>query len=357
MTEPGPSCCLRIAQVAPLWARIPPATYGGAELMVHLLTEELVRRGHDVTLFAAGDSRTRARLRAVCADSVSEAMAKGEAYEYVHYANALLAEVIREGESFDVIHCHLGCAFIPLGAVSRTPVVHTLHIVLSVDDRWVVNRYPDVPIAAISEHQAAAIPRERRRNVRVIHHGIDFDAYEFSAEPGRYLAFLGRMGPQKAPLDAIRIARAAKQRLVLAGKPQNAEEEVYFAQKVKPLIDGKEVVYIGPVNHQQKNELLRRASALLFPIQGEEAFGLAMIEAMACGTPVIGRDLASVREVIHYGETGFYGDSVERLTELVPGALALNRRAVREHARRRFSHGRMADDYVQMYESVVGQSR
>ena len=323
--------------------------------MVHLLTEELVRRGHDVTLFAAGASQTSARLRTVGADSVGEAMARGEAYEYVHYANALFAEALRAVDSFDVIHCHLGCSFISLGAVSHTPMLHTLHIVLSVDDRWVASRYPQVPLAAISHHQAAAIPRERCRNVQVIHHGIDFDAYEFSAAPGNYLAFLGRMGPQKSPLDAIRVAQAVGMPIMLAGKPQNADEEVYFARQIQPLIDGKNVHYLGPANHREKNELLKNAAALLFPIQGEEAFGLAMIEAMACGTPVVACNQASVGELVDGGKTGFFAASAEALAALVPRSLALDREAVRAHARQRFSHQRMVDDYVRVYQTLVAQ--
>jgi glycosyltransferase involved in cell wall biosynthesis len=347
---------MRIALVAPLWASIPPATYGGIELMVHLLTEELVERGHDVTLFAAGSSKTQARLQSVDAATVSEAMAMGKAYEYTHYANALFAEALCAAGSFDVIHSHLGCPFIPLGAVSPTPVVHTPHTVLSLDDLWAIHRCPEAALTAISRHQAAALPAERRQSVRVIYHGIDFGAYDFSVGPGKYLAFLGRMGPQKSPLDAIRIARLADLPLILAGKPQNGEEEIYFAEKVRPLVDGTNVTYIGPVNHRQKNELLRGAAALLFPIQGEEAFGLAMVEAMACGTPVIAWDRSSVTEVIDRGKTGFCAHSVGKLAALVPMALALERGAVRAHAQRRFGHLRMVDDYVEMYASLAGQS-
>jgi glycosyltransferase involved in cell wall biosynthesis len=283
-------------------------------------------------------------------------MAKGKAYDYIHYANALFAEVLRAAASFDVIHSHLGCSFLPLGMVSPVPVLHTPHTVLSPDDLWAIQRHPGAALTAISRHQAAALPPERRRNVRVIYHGVDFAAYDFSPEPGKYLAFLGRMGPQKSPLDAIRIARLADMPLVLAGKPQNAEEETYFAEKVRPLVDGKNVTYIGPVNHRQKNEFLRGAAALVFPIQGEEAFGLAMIEAMACGTPVVGWEWSSVSEVVDIGRTGFYGDSVERLAELVARALALERGTVRAHAQRRFGHLRMVDDYVEMYASLTGQS-
>ena len=347
---------LRIAMVAPLWASVPPAAYGGTELMVHLLTEELVQRGHAVTLFAAGSSRTRATLRSVAHGTVSEAMAQGAAHEYDHYATALFAEALRQEAEFDVIHCHLGCRFVPMGLVSTMPVLHTSHIVLSVDDQWIVGRYPQTPIAAISHYQAAAIPPQCRMNVRVIHHGIDFGDYTFSPGPGKYLAFLGRMGPQKSPLDAIRIARRAGMPLVLAGKPQNAEEERYFAEQVRPSVDGHSVSYVGPVDHRQKNELLSGAAALLFPIQGEEAFGLAMIEAMACGTPVVAWKRSSVTEIVDDGKTGFYADSVEALATQVPRATALDREAVRRHALGRFSHLRMVDDYLEMYASLAGRS-
>src|SRR6516162_4739891 len=186
---------LRIAMVAPLWASVPPATYGGTELMVHLLTEELVQRGHAVTLFAAGSSRTRATLRSVAHGTVSEAMAQGAAHEYDHYATALFAEALRQEAEFDVIHCHLGCRFVPMGLVSTMPVLHTTHIVLSVDDQWIVGRYPQTPIAAISHYQAAAIPPQCLINVRLIDHAIDFGAKGFALCPGNQSAFGGRRGP------------------------------------------------------------------------------------------------------------------------------------------------------------------
>lgn len=165
------------------------------------------------------------------------------------------------------------------------------------------------------------------------------------------------MGPQKSPLDAIRIAAASSMPIMLAGKPQNADEEKYFTTEIKPLINGTSVIFVGPVNHQEKNELLKNAAALLFPIQGEEAFGIIMIEAMACGTPVVAIDRASVSEVIDYGKTGFYAESIDELASLVPQALRLDRNNVREQAMRRFSHKRMVDDYTELYKSLISDNR
>ena len=347
---------LRIAQVAPLWTSCPPATYGGTELMVHLLTDELTRRGHEVTLFATGDSQTRANLRAVYDSSVADAMVRGYAYAYEHYANAGLVDALREAETFDLIHCHLGCPQIPIGILGRSPVLHTLHAPLSPDDLWILKRYPEVPIAGISGNQVEVLLASRRSNLRVIHHGIDVGAYDCSVKPGKYLAFLGRMGPQKSPLHAIQIAKKVGIPIILAGKPQNSQEERYFAERIQPLIDGAYVKYIGQVNHAQKNELLKHASALLFPIQGDEAFGLVMIEAMACGTPVVASNRSSVSELLDVGQTGFYADSIDEMASCVARACLLDRTEIREQAERRFSHLRMTDDYLDWYASMLAAS-
>jgi glycosyltransferase involved in cell wall biosynthesis len=351
-----PTRRLRIAQVAPLWASVPPRSYGGAELVVHLLTEELVERGHDVTLFASGDSRTKAMLRSIHERSVLDAMRAGEAHEYDHYANACLVDALRGASDFDVIHCHLGFAQIPISSLSPKPLLQTMHVLPTIDDMRMLERYPSVSVAAVSRFQASALPEERRRRTRVVPHGIDFSRYELRTSPGEYLVFLGRMGPQKSPHDAIRIAQAAGVPLVLAGVPQNSGEETYFAERVRPLVDGTNVSYVGAVDHAQKNELLGRAAALLFPIQGVESFGVAMVEAMACGTPVLGWRRASVPEVVDEGTTGFCGDSVEELASLVPAVRALDRRTVREHAMRRFGHARMAEDYERAYEALIDEA-
>jgi len=345
---------LRIAEVAPLWTAVPPGNYGGAELVVHWLTEGLVKRGHSVTLFASGDSQTQATLRPACEQNLLDTMAGGRAYVYDPYANSNLVEALRMAASFDIIHCHLGSAYIPFAMVAQTPVLQTVHASLEFpDELWVLERYPDVPIAALSYAQIAAVPTERRSNIRVIYHGCDFESYEPSFTARDYLAFLGRMGPQKNPLGAIEVAKAAGLPIVLAGKPMTAAEEAYFAKSIEPLIDGHRVTYLGSVTHAQKVDLLKGAAALLFPIQWNEHFGVVMIEAMACGCPVVACRQGSVSEVVDPGITGFYADTVEEMARLVPQALTLDRRIVREHARLRFSVDRMVDNHVALYRELV----
>jgi glycosyltransferase involved in cell wall biosynthesis len=349
---------LRIAQVSPLWTAVPPTAYGGAELMVHWLTEELVRLGHDVTLYASGDSRTGARLVATCPTHLLDAMGRGEAYQYESYVAANFAAALRDSESFDVIHSHVGASLIPFGGLSRAPVVHTVHAGLdSVDEHWVLSRHPEAHIASISDSQVSTVPAERRRTIRTVYHGCDFSLYEHSRRAGKYLAFIGRMGPHKNPAGAIRIARAVGQPIVLAGKPQDAKERKYFAEEVEPLIDGKDVTWLGGIRPEQKVDFLGGASAVLFPIRWEEHFGLVMIEAMACGTPVVALRRGSVPEVIDTGRTGFYADTEEELISLLPRALSLSRDGVRRHAFSRFSHERMTSDYLALYRKLIDDYR
>jgi glycosyltransferase involved in cell wall biosynthesis len=321
--------------------------------MVSFLTEELVRRGHDVTLFATGDSKTSARLRDLRPNNLFDAIAEGEVWKSEYYQVGNIVEALRDAADFDVIHCHLGCFSIPFSALTRTPLVHSLPSPLDDDDLWVLARYPDAAVTARSRRQVAPVPPGRREKIQVIPNACDFDAYECSPQPGRYLAFLGRMAWQKSPCDAIAIARRAGLPLVLAGEPWYAEEHEYFEQQVRPLIDGTSVIHIGAVNDAQKAEFLKDASALLFPIQWEEPFGIVMIEAMACGVPVVACNRGAVSEVIDPGVTGFYADDVETLASLVPAALSLDRQAVRDHARQRFSIPRMVDQYLQLYESLL----
>ena len=345
---------LRIGLVPPLWAPIPPKTYGGIELVVHLLTEELVRGGHDVTLYGTGDSTTKARLVPVCERNMLDYMAATEAYVYEAYANAAVARVMAQAADCDVLHFHIGMHWMPFAALLKTPCLFTIHTFASYDDRWLARNSPGVTLAGISHYQAAALEEGTGRRIPVVHNGCDFGAFSPREEAGRYLAFLGRMSYDKNPLDAIRIAKAAGMPIILAGRAQEAKEEAYFEKEIKPLIDGGQVRYIGPVNHEQKQELLRNAAALLFPIQWAEPFGLVMIEAMACGTPVLAHGLGSVAEVVDAGITGYHAPDIAGMGELLPATLALDRRRVRAHAEGRFSHRKMVEAYVQLYRELAG---
>ncbi len=348
-----PDSPLRIAQLSPLWTRVPPSTYGGVELLLKLLIDELSAQGHKVTLFGTGDCATSAELRAVCEANLYERFERGEGYMYEYYANALMAEMLQAAGEFDIIHSHMQPGWLPLGAASPTPVLWTLHTNLHRDDEWALKRYPQVEVAGISGHQMRAASLALGREFPVVYNGCDFGAYDALFEPGEYLAFLGRMSPAKNPLGAIRIARDCGLPIVLAGQPQNASEEHYFTEEIRPLIDGKQVRWIGPVNHLQKNELLRKAAALIFPIQWDEPFGLVMIEAMACGTPVVAHRRGSVAEVVDEGITGYHSGVVDGMAELVPHALALDRAAVRRHAEARFGYARMVEDYVKLYRKML----
>ena len=344
---------LRIAQIAPLWTRIPPSTYGGIELLLKLLVDELVDRGHDVTLFSSGDCATKGSLRSTVESNLTDRITAGEMYMYEYYASSTMAEVQQAAGEFDIIHYHMSTAWLPLAAAIATPGLFTMHTSPHLDDEWVMRRWPGVAVAGISQCQMRSATVKLGREFPIIYNGCDFEAYEPSFEPGQYLAFLGRLSPEKNPLGAIRIAQSAGMPIVIAGQPQNESERHYFHAEIEPLLDGKSVHWIGPVNHPQKNELLRNAAALLFPIQWEEPFGLVMIEAMACGTPVIAHRRGSVSEVVDDGITGFHAGVIDAMPELVPRALELDRRAVREHAMQRFGFRHMVDDYLTLYRALI----
>ncbi len=346
---------LRIAQVAPLWTPIPPKTYGGIERLVQLLTDELVRQGHEVTLFGTGDCRTSARLEAVCEQNILDYMAATGANVYEPYANATVAQALEQAAKFDVLHFHIGMQWMPFARLVKTPSLFTIHTFATYDEQWLARNFPDVALSAISRCQAAQVAEGTKREIPVVYNGCDFAMFEPRYEAGGYLAFLGRMSHDKNPPGAIRIARVAGMPIVLAGQAQSKKEEAYFETEIAPLIDGEMVRYIGPVDHGQKCELLRNAAALVFPIQWAEPFGLVMIEAMACGAPVLACNLGSVPEVIDEGVTGYYAAEIDGMTELLRATLELDRREVRRRAEQRFGFGKMVDGYVELYRKLAGQ--
>src|SRR3990172_768650 len=228
---------LRIAKVAPLWTAVPPAGYGGAELMVSWLTEALVRQGHEVTLFASGESVTTAKLHPIHDVCLIAAMERGTANQYEAYAVSAITNAVAQSCSFDVIHSHVGPLGIPFSRLSPIPVVHTVHQGLDgVDEQWLLRQYPEAFIASISDSQVAEIPEQRRQKITTIYHGCDFGAYEFGGAAGEYLAFVSRMGKNKNPAGAIRIAKEVGMTIVLAGVPQDPSEAKYFEREVRPLI-------------------------------------------------------------------------------------------------------------------------
>jgi glycosyltransferase involved in cell wall biosynthesis len=320
--------------------------------VVHLLTEELVRRRHHVTLLASGDSSTSAALEPVIARCLIDAMDLGMAYEERGYELQAAAVAFGGHGRFDLVHSHLGAAFIPLGELSVSPVVHSIPHAITVDDRWVLERHPTAHVCFVSEAQRRQAPQFS--TARVVHNGCDFSAFPLGAEQGEYLAYLGRMAPHKGPVAAIGLARRTGWPIVLAGEPMTAEERRYFAAEVEPLIDQHRVRYIGRVDDRQKADLLAGAAALVFPIQWEEPFGITMVEAMACGTPVVATARGSVPEVIDEGITGYFASEVEDLDELLELAHGLDRQRVRTHAEQRFGVAAMVDAYEAVYREALG---
>ena len=344
---------MRIAQLAPTYERVPPRAYGGTELIVHLITEELVARGHEVTLFASGDSITRATLRSVtaAAQRYGEATSSGFSHaEYLQLANAQAAFRAAADGAFDLVHNHAGVEGMVLGAESRTPVISTMHNPYSPPTRPIWDAYPWFH-HAVSAASAATYPD--RGALPPILHGIDVGSFRFEPRPaGSYLLFLGRFSRAKGADRAIEAARRAGRRLILAGKIDGADAP-WKAATIDPYLDGDRVRYVGEVDGDEKRELLAGADALLFPIEWDEPFGLVMVEALSSGTPVVGFRRASVPEVVEDGRTGFIVDGVEAMVDAIGRLGEIDRRACRRSAETRFSVARMVDDVEAMYRSVL----
>jgi glycosyltransferase involved in cell wall biosynthesis len=342
---------MKIAQIAPLWERVPPPAYGGIELVVGLLTDELVRRGHEVTLFASGDSLTLAKLisvhpRALRLDS---SIRDSSIYEFLQ-----LASVYEKAADFDIIHSHMGVATLTSANLVTTPTVHTLHGIFTPDNEKIFKHCRKQPYITISNSQRE--PRLGLNYVDTVYNGIDVSSYEFYPQPIEppYLAFLGRMSPEKGPHLAIEIAKKTGWRLKIAGKVDLVDLE-YFDQKIKPHIDGKQIEYLGEANHRQKNELMGGAYATLFPITWREPFGLVMVESMASGTPVIAIQMGSAAEVIVDGKTGFLCNNVEECINSIDKVSNLNRDVCRQYVEENFSVQQMTNGYEAVYQQIIGE--
>jgi glycosyltransferase involved in cell wall biosynthesis len=341
---------MRIAQVAPLYESVPPQLYGGTERVVSYLTEELVRQGHEVTLFASGDSQTRARLVAAC----PRALWRDEGCrETLPHHVRLLELVFRDASRFDVIHFHCDYLHFPLLRRHPCPSVTTLHGRLHAPDlRPLFEEYPEAPLVSISDDQRRPVPWANWQ--ATVYHGLPRDLHTFRDRPGDYLVFLGRLSPEKRLDRAVAIARRAGRKLKVAAKIY-PEERDYFRRSVEPLLRASRpwVEFLGEVGGPDKDALLGNALALLFPIDWPEPFGLVMIEAMACGTPVIAWRNGSVPEVMADGVSGFVVDGVEEGARAVGREADLDRRAVRRLFEVRYDAARMARDYLEVYRRLV----
>jgi glycosyltransferase involved in cell wall biosynthesis len=340
---------MRIAHVAPVATSIPPPKSGSVETMTSLLTDGLVARGHDVTLFATGDSRTTAKLAGVypCGYWHDPNMWPWELYEMLNIATA-----VERGGEFDIIHYEAGYYPMSLAFVrlSRTPIVQTIHHSPSAAEIKLWARYPEAPFVAISNEQARLL--EGLNVIATVLHGIDTDNFTYREKPDDYLLFLGRFTEGKGVLQAIQVAKRLDMRLILA-----AAEDEYYHEHIAPHVDGRRIVYYGEADFDAKVALYGGARALLYPIQAREPFGLVLAEAMACGTPVAALDKGAVREVVDNGITGMVFDDLEQMVDGLTRVFRLPRSRVREQAVARFGVPRMVDGYLAAYEKVLEAHR
>ena len=343
---------MRIAQIAPLMEAVPPKLYGGSERIVAYLTEELTALGHEVTLFASGDSVTNARLAPVWPQALR---LDASICDYLAPHMAMLETVARQAEQFDVIHSHVDYLAYPVLRRLGVPFVTTLHgrLDLLVLQR-IYDTFDDVPVVSISDSQRRPLPQANY--VATIQHGIPERRLLPGFGGGGYLAFLGRISPEKAPDAAIRIGQKAGMPVRLAAKVDKVDRE-YFEQIIKPMLNTPGVEFIGEISDDQKSEFLGNAAGMLFPIAWQEPFGLAMIEAMACGTPVIASRCASVPEIVDDGVTGFIVDTEEQAAEAATRLGHLERARVRRVFEERFTARRMAEDYLNVYRRLIAREQ
>jgi glycosyltransferase involved in cell wall biosynthesis len=347
---------MKIALISPFEEQVPPRTYGGIELVVANLAECLVSMGHDVTLFASGDSRTRAKLVPVFPKALRSSgrlrdRSLREAWRHVGVGR-VVSYLLKE--KFDIVHNHVGWDLLAFKDILSTPTVTTLHGPLNIPSHQEMYR-------VLKAENYVSISLSQRRPMPDLHfvgnvyNGVDMEAFRFFPQPKDYLAFLGRMSPEKGPVQAIQVARKTGMRLIMAAKVDPVDEE-FFEREVKPLIDGKQIVFIGEVGHKDKVKLLGNAKALLSPIQWEEPFGLVFIEAMACGTPVLTFRRGSVPEIVEDGVTGFACRTMEEMVEKAALLETIDRRACFDRVREHFSAKRMTEKYVDVYRRVVGEA-
>lgn len=356
---------MKIIQIAPIWEKVPPKKYGGVELIVSNITEELIKKGHEVVLFATGDSKTRAKLFSVYPHSLCDSsITENKYYELLEIAQAV---EFAEKQKFDIIHSHLLNTGLVFSKISKIPMIFTLHGDLDTEQnipgqKEILSNYKDANFVSISNKQRNGA--SELNYIDTIYNGIDLNFFDFNKKPkDKYLIFLGRISDKKGPIEAIQIAQKAGVKLKIAAKIDENKKEFYNS-KIKPQIDGKQIEFIGEVNPKERNQLLKNALCLLNPIKWEEPFGLVMIEAMACGTPVIAFDRGSVSEIIKDGETGFIiksGDingmakAVRKIQEMSDSEYGKMRQNCRKHIEDNFSIEKMVSGYEKVYQKIIAQ--
>lgn len=339
---------MRIAQVAPLEESVPPRLYGGTERVVSYVTEELVRQGHQVVLYASGDSKTKAELRASCPQALR---LEGKYVDSVPHHLVMLERLAREAQEFDVIHYHVDYLHFPLSRRLSTPQLTTLHGRLDLPElKPLYAEYRDMPVVSISNAQREPLPGAAW--LKTVHHGLPRELFRFNPKPEGHLAFLGRFSPEKRPDLAIEIAGRLGRKLKIAAKIDK-KDHGYFDREIRPLLKHRHVEYVGEIDEASKSDFLGSAQALLFPIDWAEPFGLVMIEALACGTPVIAFRRGSVGEVLSHGETGFLCTDVQEAVRAFAQLEAIDRRHCRQVFEERFSAERMATEYLDAYQRVI----
>ncbi len=339
---------MRIAMVAPLYESVPPVGYGGTERVVSHLTEELVRRGHDVTLFASGDSRTAARLVPVCPTALRGGP---RLQDPVAYHVLQLGTVYQRASEFDLVHSHCDFRAFPFARLTSTPTLSTNHNSLdSPENQAMLRAYPDAPVTALSESHRRQLTAGRC--VAIAYNGIPVEDFPFSATPGTYLAFVGRLSPEKGPLDAIEVAERTGIPLKVAAKVNDWERD-YVEAELLPRMYPPLVEYLGELNESDKRQLLAGAMAVLCPLRWPEPFGLVIAEAMATGTPVLAYPSGAAPELVVDGVTGFLCPDVDALCDRVNRVATLDRTACRQHVQTRFSVQAMTDAYERAYQWTI----
>jgi glycosyltransferase involved in cell wall biosynthesis len=343
---------MRIAQVAPLVEAVPPRFYGGTERVVSWLTETLFEQGHDLTLFASGDSRTSARL-APCSE---QGLRLAGIRDHTASTLAMLDQVLRREAEFDVIHFHIDLLQFPMFQGLEHKCLTTLHGRLDLPDIVPVFRvFPLMPLVSISSDQRRPMPQHVDW-LATVHHGLPAAICPFNPDGGDYLAFIGRISPEKRPDRAIEIAKRAGLRLRIAAKVDAVDQD-YFRSVIQPLLDHPLIEYIGEIDDRQKAEFFGKARALLFPIDWQEPFGLAMIEAMSAGTPIIAWNLGSVPEVVADGISGIIVESIDEAVAATAKAVDMSRKLVRNQFEAHFTAERMAADYLAAYEQLLSRKQ